>query len=517
MFQSSLPATSTHFFDRVTELSRLTQLVERLRAGTPAWLAVIGQRKIGKTSLILELTRRWPSQEVAFVVLDVFEEIPVSEEFFRRYGLRTLDAVLSSALGVSLESLAERPSEYRVALLQLNDFRRLPPQLQSEILELPERAADAQLVKLCLELPERLAQALGRWLVVAIDEFQELASMSGRKGEPNLLPLMRSAWQRHSRVAYIISGSARTMLLELVTAEHSPFFQHFELMELGAFSKEDAVQLLVQASPQDRPIERSLAVRVVDAIGSHPFYLQLFGEGLVRQPLPLDEQALKAALQELLFSRTGRLALYFEAEYRRLVGRSTFLASCLKALAEGPQRITDVAHSIQSPSGATVTYLERLGDAVVKDSTGCYRLLDPTFGLWLRWRQPGGSVIPMRLLGDEAEKSTVETLARMGFELIYQSRASRGAFDLLATRGAHQLAVQVKRTHLPLRFTLTEWNRMEADGQRFGWRWVIAAVSAEGQVVLLDPAHARKGKEIRLTADAAIENLLKWVDQVQVG
>ena len=48
------------------------------------------------------------------------------------------------------------------------------------------------------------------------------------------------------------------------------------------------------------------------------------------------------------------------------------------------------------------------------------------------------------------ERVVAEHLARSGFELVYQSRGSRGAFDLLATRGAQQLGVQVKRSPLPL-------------------------------------------------------------------
>ncbi len=103
----------------------------------------------------------------------------------------------------------------------------------------------------------------------------------------------------------------------------------------------------------------------------------------------------------------------------------------------------------------------------------------------------------------------------MGFDLIYQSRASRGAFDLLATRGHHQLGIQVKRSPLPLRFELEAWRRMEAEGERFGWRWVVAAVlppPAE-RVVLLGPGSARIRKRVTLDAGAEIPNLLAWIDR----
>jgi len=103
----------------------------------------------------------------------------------------------------------------------------------------------------------------------------------------------------------------------------------------------------------------------------------------------------------------------------------------------------------------------------------------------------------------------------MGFDLGYQSRASRGAFDLLATRGSTPLGVQVKRSPLPLRFPRPDWAGMEAEGVRFNWRWVVAAVNPDGVLVILDPAKARVKKEAVLQRDAAITNLPKWLDSTR--
>jgi len=119
----------------------------------------------------------------------------------------------------------------------------------------------------------------------------------------------------------------------------------------------------------------------------------------------------------------------------------------------------------------------------------------------------------MTVIGNEAEMAVAEYLARLGFDLVYHSRASRGAFDLLATRGSLQLGIQVKRQKFPLRFTKTEWRRMDGDAQRFGWRWAVGAVSAELEVTMLDPNKARRGREVRLNTDAMIDNLLLWLDR----
>lgn len=139
-------------------------------------------------------------------------------------------------------------------------------------------------------------------------------------------------------------------------------------------------------------------------------------------------------------------------------------------------------------------------------------LADPLFALWLRWRAPGGTVVPMKVIGDEGELAVAELLSALGFELVYQSRGSGGAFDLLALRGSRQLGVQVKREPLALRFSKAEWARIEADAKRWGWQWLVAQVESDLSVRLLDPACARTGREVRLDSAATIDNLLSWLD-----
>ena len=512
MFHSSVPVAGELFHNRRQELERLLALVRSLQTEAPSWLAILGQRKVGKTSLLMELARVANRPSVRFLLLDVLEAAPPSLEVFRVYALRALDRVLGKDLGVSLERLAHRPPDFRSALSRSSSFLSLPAAMRAEILEISERDMDSSALRFCLDLPEQLARALDLHMLVAIDEFQELASLSSGRRAPDLIPLIRSVWQKHNRVGYVISGSARSVITRLITDRHSPFFQHFALMELGPFSREDAISLLVERSPRGRKISAGLAATAADTLGGHPFYLQLLGEELVAQSPPMDRAALKGALQELLFSRNGRLALFFNNEFHRLVGRSTYLAATLSALAEGPKRLTDVATTIRASTGSTVRYLERLGDAVSHDDDGRYQLTDRVFALWLSWRRPGGSVVPMTLVGDEAERRVAQHLASLGFDLVYQSRASRGAFDLLALRAGHHLGVQVKRSSLPLRFSKAEWNRMHADARRFGWDWIVAAVAEADEVTLLDPAGARKAREVRLGAKASIENLLTWLD-----
>src|SRR6266540_2165083 len=116
MFQTSLPVTSRAFFDREQALEMIRRAADRLRAGAPSWLCILGPRKVGKTSLVLEFARRNPDPGIVFVLIDVLEGVPGSLEVFRRCALRAVDGALVGEPGISLEAVSRRPREYRRAL-----------------------------------------------------------------------------------------------------------------------------------------------------------------------------------------------------------------------------------------------------------------------------------------------------------------------------------------------------------------------------------------------------------------
>jgi Holliday junction resolvase len=411
---------------------------------------------------------------------------------------------------VSLEALAERPDEYRAALLEAQEFAGLDRALRADLLSLCTAPPNGKTAHLALGLADRLATATGQYCVVAWDEFQELAKLPASRG--GVLSVARAIWQRHQRTTYVICGSERSVLRHLVTSERSPFFQHFDFLELGPMTGDNARLLLEKSAPPGRGIPPEVAGQAVEVLGGHPFYLQLFGEVLTAGPPPYDAGLVRQVYSELLFSRTGRLALYFAREFDRLVGSAATLAATLESLADGPLRTMEIARRTSASSGAVTRYLERLGDAVARGDDQRWSLVDPVFGMWLRWRQPGGAVVPMSVIGDDAELEIARRLAALGFELVYQSRASRGAFDLLGIRAGIQVGLQVKRSALPVRFSKSAWARLHSDARRLGWRWLVAVVTPGSEVHFFDPARARAGAAVTFGEAHALDNVLRWLE-----
>jgi Holliday junction resolvase len=279
-------------------------------------------------------------------------------------------------------------------------------------------------------------------------------------------------------------------------------------MTLGPFERREALHLLRSRSEgEQRPIPRDICEGILDTVGTCPFYLQIIGAELCRMPA-IDQGAFKVALQRVLFDADGRLHLYFGNLVSKIVGRSASIERTLIALAARPGRLSDVAGRLGVAAGTLKSWIDRCRD-LVEVENAVYRINDPCLALWLRAKSDEGAVLPAVVLGNEAEKRVARQMAPAGFELVFQSRASRGAFDLLAVRGSVEVGVQVKKASRPFYLSKDELGRMKHWSKRLGWVPVLALVE-EDEVLFYNVAARRpSGKGCRFDARTPrIENLL---------
>ncbi len=520
--ETSTPVTKGQFFDRSAELARLGALVDDAQAGVRRWLALTGHRKVGKTSLLLELSRRH-ADTVAMPYVDCWEVRADPLHFLcrtvralvgavvRRRGAEAQVGSLETGVGGRLPTKAVQGLA-RLGLASVDEAARIHEEIRSG-------AADIETIRRVFDLPGQLAAEQGEPLVVILDEFQELGRLSrlrrlgGRIDD--VFGLLRSAWQQQEGVSYLVAGSRISLLRQILTEEDSAFFQHFEMVRLGPFAREDTLGMLEATSSLGVAAGRSETVSdVLDLLGDHPFYVRILvqelrggaADGGVE--LPELERAVREAVEATLFDENGRLALFFEQRYRAVVGDSSTLESVLRGFAD-PCRITDVAKQLHVPTGAVSTAVKALlrKDALVRLPDGRYGLSDPTFALWVKRQVDFRQAMPPLLVGTESEKRVARRLSADGFSGVYQSRASRGAFDLLALHDTRVLGLQVKTTRLPYQLPRQEEARLQADAARLGLQPVLALV-VSGEVRFYDLRRdAGTGRRVREDAPFA-ESLL---------
>lgn len=519
-FESSKPVTGPEFFNRQQELAELLRSVEILRRGSTHYLALVGHRKVGKTSLLRQFMAQVDDPEVVLFDVDCWATKPTPKIFFQAYLVQTVDAFLRRRCADRFTgSLRASLSRETQLLTTLADLRGLGLTALNEatecLLELRRNGASDTLFASVIDLPEALAQETQTYFVAVLDEFQELHDLNHfkaiRENLGDIFAFLRSRWQRHQRVNYLVAGSKITMLKELLTQGRRPFFQHFKLVEVGPFRPAEAQELLTDLSQRaGRPIPPPLIGRLMDLVGTNPFYLQILGSELCAQAT-LDEDAFKVVVQETLFNETGKLFLYFQDLVGRAIGRSASLEQTLIALAQKPGPLSEVSRRLGVGTGTLKSWIDRVADFVVVEQ-GVYQIVDPALRLWLSQKSDLGPILPPLVLGDEAEQAVAQRLAALGFELVYQSRASRGAFDLLAILQAREVGVQVKKSSWPFYLDRDELQRMRYWAEQLAWIPLLALV-VEGAVSFYDARRlCVQGESVRIDEQTPrVENVLALV------
>jgi Holliday junction resolvase len=434
----------------------------------------------------------------------------------------TINAVLSASAAVHQAGLLAAPAEAgRIVQLAAFAGQRNMEGLRDALQFMADYKSSrdrANTFRHAVRIPETIASTGKLRFQFILDEFQELAGFDSfqtvKKGFGSVYAMLREEWQKQRNCNYIVSGSAVSLLRQITEDPSAPFFQHFTPLHLGPLPEKEGIELLVEFSRRSgAAIPLLLARRMIQLVGTNPYYLQILGEEMVLgakggQP---DEEDWKRMCQRVLLQPSGRLYQYFELLHQKVVGRSSLLEKILVALSTGPARGSEIAASIgiaQNRLGSKLPLLEAQDVIVKKDAS--YRLYDPCYALWLKAaRGPVSSVAAPLLLGEASERNVARELARQGVGLVYQSRASRGAFDLLAVYQTHQIALQVRRIKkYPVYISERQIGRMRRDARTMGWHAALAFDLDDAVFVhaLGQGAETKRGR--RYTQETALRHIL---------
>ena len=525
-FEASRPVEGSLFVDRQRELDRLDSALDKLLAGRSAFLAVLGLRKLGKTSLFHEWIRRNSRRsEISFVPVQCWAW-PDPDDFFREYLRLTINTALNARSLHSEVGLIPHGNDQgrlvevaacaaRAGLEGLGAALRL----KADYDDMRNRASAYREV---VRAPEAMAAQDGFRFQFILDEFQEVGRFDSfraiKNGFGSVYAMLREEWLGQRHCNYMVSGSAVTLLRQIVEDPSAPFFQHFTTIHLGPLPEADAVELLCDFSKRSgRPIPVALCRTIVDTVGTNPYYLQVLGEELVLEATSdaATVEDWRTTCQRVVFETSGRLYQYFDRMHASVAGSSSMLAKILFALADGPRRGSEVAKAMgvtQNRISSKLPILEAR-DVVRKDGSA-YCLCDPCYALWLRGaRSETPSVIAPLVLGNESERRVAREMARQGVSLVYQSRASRGAFDLLALYQVYEIGVQVRRIkRFPAYISERMLGRMRREAEQLGWHAVLALDTGERVTFhcLTSGTLTKRGRSFR--EERALRHILDVLD-----
>ncbi|HUK91630.1 MAG TPA: TniB family NTP-binding protein, partial [Blastocatellia bacterium] len=224
------------FFGRNREVARI---FSRIGASRPQSIALVGERRIGKSSLLHFINNRKMREKhldsassYAFAFMDLQQKRKLTPgEFFRE-----LFAVLAKDTGD--ESLVGLDGAYDSVRITLEQFRRT-----------------------------------GMRLIVLLDEFEVITANAAFDLE--FYSFLRSIANNYD-VAYVTS-SARD-LQELCRSQliaDSPFFNIFTNVFLRAFARPEALELITKPSSEVGVPLEGYSRRILEVAGYFPYFLQI--------------------------------------------------------------------------------------------------------------------------------------------------------------------------------------------------------------------------------------------------
>jgi hypothetical protein len=364
------------FVDRHAELKRLG---EDLLAGQKVFL--ISPRRYGKSSLIrraLAGTERAGCLAVEVTVSSYSSYLAFLEGYAR--AVLAAETRVSRALAWIREAIGATRPEVRL--------EAEPGGTSAVAVAFPAARSARDVARLAPEvfaLPARLAEARGRRVVVALDEFQAIGSFNGGSVEEAL----RAAVQHQRQVGYVFAGSEPS-LMEAMIGPRRPFYKAGPVMRLEKIPSDLFAAFIEQRFHKTglKP-EAGLGHAVVDLAGELPYDVQrlaheVWDDARAAGLKKVGLDTLHATLHRLLAEHE----VFFEATWQRLtlaqrgVLRALVLEDgrgLLSADARQRHRLGG-ASSVQAALGALVKQ-----DVVTRDQER-YAVVDSLMREWIARR-----------------------------------------------------------------------------------------------------------------------------------
>lgn len=377
------PATGEHFAGRRVLMAEM--LEELSDPASDTGFALVGQRRIGKTSILLEAARRLGEGQDGVVPV-YFSVWSLLENDLEACAGALSAAVLEAyrpitGLALRARSLAQLPAAalmsalaHTTVTLSCHDIALIfSPRQGGDGIERFEKA---------LGLAEGLALATGTKCVLFIDEFPALMDLTNNRTRCGaaILRTIRTLHERWSHTVLCIAGSVRSTMEMAALSPASPLCRQFIVREVGPLSRNEAATLL------------SGAMAVTDAeiddiyrfSGGIPFYIQFLGRMISRGP-PAPGDRIAAAAAAFLREEGN---LLFRGEFDALSPKERLIAAGLARGHATPAALSRACGDRVAGIGRVLASLQEKGVAE-RLQRGVYRCADPVFARWICDRTGG--------------------------------------------------------------------------------------------------------------------------------
>ena len=347
--------------------------------------ALIGPRRVGKTSILKEISRRLANKRDTVVIY--FSIWDLVENNLREFSQQLIKTLLSGFKGkfsvkYKLKSLLKVPIEKIYEFLKTAGVSiKILDDIEIE-LRRKDRPLDANmLIERIFALTEELAGEFSVRVILIIDEFPSLIDLTnGKKLGEGIIRKIRTIHETLQNTILCISGSIRKTMEIVALSSSSAFYRQFIIKKVEPFDELMTGELL-KRNLRQKITNPAIAV-AYNLTRGMPFYLQLLGRQLERTTTELIEpEVIEGVFREILEEEGN---IIFNEEFYRLPDKERAALRAMVEIESG--KLSEISRKLEEGANVVSKYLEYLivKGIVEKEGRGIYKISDPVFGEWVR-------------------------------------------------------------------------------------------------------------------------------------
>ncbi len=338
-------------------------------------VVLIGPRRFGKTSFILNLLEKYDTESRPYLYVDIFN-ITSHKDFLHQVlrGLRS-----KKKWGSILKSILQAIAKVRPKIsTQVDTYTGQPSfDLSLDLIANSDKDVKEIIQDVLSEL-----EKLGKGLLFVIDEFQKIAEIGD---EGWLEATLRTHMQQLRNTSFLFTGSRRSVISEMLNNSARPLYRFCQPIEFPAFGDEFTAWIIARFKSVGITCEADAVDHLRRLVQDTPNYVQmvcfhLVALGVNQVTKEEVDRALNIVVRQNAYAYQTLLASLTPTQQRTL----------RLAAREGKQIFAKeyLAKYEISSSPALSSAIKSLKEKDILDEEGAGRgtviFDDPLFAIWLR-------------------------------------------------------------------------------------------------------------------------------------
>lgn len=266
-----------------------------IRLGNGHSIVLSGPRRIGKTSIALEVLRRLKAKGYYVGFVDLFRLTSK-----RELADEILNACLENRSGISKTTAVLKDGLKKIA-----GSAKIRTKMQDLDIELAlglqkDDKNDDELLSYAFQLPERMAKRDKKNFVLVFDEFQDVIQIAGE----NTLKLMRSYFQMQENVTYLFLGSKQGMMNTIFGSKNQAFYRFATNLPIPPIPTEAWRKYIkTKLNKSNINVSDRIINEILNLSGGHPQDTMLLCTEIHYAMLEVGEKSINLDLVQLGYER----------------------------------------------------------------------------------------------------------------------------------------------------------------------------------------------------------------------